>query len=335
MRQFLTRSRHAVAVLTAIAVFTTSTNAFACKPGQPGESCSYNKENIANDIPDGLDDHDPFRELDTFSSFVEARNNGSLLRVWRAASSDNSVWMAYGFGDGPFQIGGPTETEFAPTVVPFGSDSFMVLYVGTDNLIRWNIVTPGQTSGNWQTIPGQSASDAVSAVQFSGGNIQVVYKGTGTNDLTVYGTWYDGRSWHFEGQIAGGLTFSSPSVTFNPQTNQLVVAVRGTDQAIWTTSQFVGQANWNSWTSMGQTVTQPPRIIAAPNGNYVMSYVGPDQVPMFRTFNRTLGPITDWTPDRSGFLTFNPVTLVLVGAQVWALLTGLGGVGFNKQVTTP
>jgi hypothetical protein len=329
MRQFLVRLRHTVAILTAIAVFASSTEAFAGSgPGQPGEDSSYSEENIAG-FPDF------FRQLQTTASYDEARNNGVLIRVWRAASSDQSVWMAYGIGDGPFQIGGPTETEFAPVVVPYGLESFMIFHVGIDHRIYFNILNPADNSNTgWQAIPNQSTNSPVSAVQFSQNSVQLVYKGD-NSDENVYGTWFDGNSWHFEGSIAGGQVFSAPSVTFNKETDQLIVVGRGLDQAVWYSTQTIGQLNWNPWRSLGQQTINSPQIIAAPDGNLVISYISPAQVPMYSTFDPNFNQMTNWTADTSGFLSFNPVRLVLVGAQVWALLTSLGGVGWNKHLTTP
>ena len=354
MRHFLKQSRYAVAALTALAVFTCSTEALA-QTGQPGESKTYNHEEIQATVPDGtsINDHlPPVQNLETNDSYVEARNGSgneeTLIRVWRSRTANSNgdfpVWYSVNpSSDGPRSDIGTTATSFAPAVVPFQSNRYMIFHVGTDNHIYYVIYDPlshvnGET---WTAIPGATTDNPVSAVQFnSSGAICLVYRGL-TNQ-NVYGTFFNPNtlSWGNSQGINGGEALSGPSITYNPVSEQLAIAVRGTDQSIWTTRQTVGSSNWSSWLSLGQTTTTSPQIVSSQDGFYTISYVSPGQAPFYRRFNLfmlptnpdPLEPNNGWTQDLSGFLTFCAVMLVANGNNIYSLLTGLDRNGYWKPL---
>jgi hypothetical protein len=297
----------------------------------------YNKEFLADSFP---------LQLPTESSYSEYRKNGVLLRAWRA--TDNQVQMSF---DGlPFFTVGttPTETQFAPVVVPWdaggadapGTAHFLVFHTGVDGGIYYTDLfdkanaTQHSGSGQWQKVPGQTTKASVSVAEFDDrGDLFMVYQGAGSDD-GVYGTWYDAQqgSWHFVGNIGGGKTLSAPSITYDPVSNELFVVARGLDSAVWSTHQQVGSSTWASWTSMGQTTESSPQIIANARGLMVISYVDPNGNPWYRLFDKGLNPITAWTQDLTHWQTNNPVSLTTNGDIVYSLFTGLDENGWWKQL---
>ncbi|MCU1223056.1 MAG: hypothetical protein JWQ42_1149 [Edaphobacter sp.] len=323
MFQYLSRWQNAVAVLTILAIFATSTEGFA---SQPGEANTFTPENV-----DG-------QSLLTQSSYSEARNSaGFLVRVWRG-ESDNQVWLSLNFGQN-FTLG-DTETFVAPTVTALGPDNFMIVHTGTDgNMYYTRIQTNANTwDGSWTRVQGgQTTNLSVSVTQFDSQQelLFMAYRGSG-NDQRVFGTWFNNNGWISTGPISNGQALSSPSITFNPNSRRLFVAAQGLDGRIWTSSQPLFSTSWAGWTLMGseQTATAP-QIIAQPGGVMMMSYVASDGRPRYRRFDQNLNALTGWTVDTTGFQTFNPVTLTVAGIFIYALLTGFNDQGFFKQVFSP
>ena len=59
----------------------------------------------------------------------------------------------------PFTVG-TTQTNNSPTVVAWGSNSFMVFHVGVDNKIYYTVVNPSNQNwwGTWYPVPNQSTN---------------------------------------------------------------------------------------------------------------------------------------------------------------------------------
>jgi hypothetical protein len=250
--------------------------------------------------------------------------------------------MSFGGSGVNFTLG-TTQTYVAPTVVPFGVNQYAVFHTGIDGHIYYTIVfTPDPNGGTpwvgyWVSIPNQFTNLPVSVTQFNSQNgfLYVVYRGAGFN-TEVYGTWLDQNGWHLagnNGNIGGGLANSAPSITYNPVSNSLWVAAEGTDGMLWTTHQTAYTADWSFWSSQGVAITTAPSIVAASDGNMMISYVGTDGHPRYGLFTQNLIPQTSWTPDTTGFQTTNQVVLTAVGLFVYALLVGYDNIGYWKQVT--
>jgi hypothetical protein len=338
---FLSRWRYAVAVLTIVAVFATSTQTFA-QSSQSGESGEYVPENIGP-LVHGDPNDSPFRSLQTQTDYSEARNGaGTLLRVWRANEDPGvaaPVWMAWGNGDGPFQLGN-TATYVNPVVVPLGPSFWMVFHTGTDGSIYYTVITSpnaglnGAIWGNsWQRIPfNQTTNMAVSAVQYrTSGAVFVAYRGSG-GDPQVYGTWFDGGGWEGVEEIGDGEAVSSPSVTYNPVSDELWVTASGLDNAVWFTHQQIGDNGWPNWSSFDRLTQAPPQIAATTDGRMTVSFVDTAGHPNYRTFDVNLNPQTDWTVDTTGWVTRNAVALVAVGLNLYSLFIGTNNVGYWKQL---
>jgi hypothetical protein len=312
-----------------LVIFTTKTFGQT----QPGEDSLYGAQGTQEGDTVNL----------TRSSYSEIIKNGVDLEAWRDLS--NKVVMAID-GVKAFSIA-TTETELAPTVVgwdPVGSgDSsiahFLIFHTGVDGGIYFTdqaknrITNQTEGSGRWQQVPGQTTKASVSVVEFDNrGDLFMAYQGAGS-DESVYGTWYDNahQTWHFLGNIGGGKTFSAPSVTFNPVTNQLWIVVRGLDNAVWYTHQSVGSSTWAPWTSLGRQTMTSPQIVAAKNGDMIISYVDFSENPWYHRFGGSLSSLGDWTKDSTGWQTFNPVELMADESDnVYSLFTGNDHVAYSK-----
>jgi hypothetical protein len=174
------RSRSlAVAVLAALAVVATASGAFA--QALPGESNTYSPERVGGAIS---------QHLALRGDFTEARNTGAngagenLLEVWRGADN-NQVWMSLNNG-AVFTID-ETQTLVVPTVVPWGTDSFLVFHTGVDGHIYSAAVFPDGSTTGWSPVPNNFTNMPVSVAQMGANsmNVYMVYRGQG-NDQRVW-----------------------------------------------------------------------------------------------------------------------------------------------------
>lgn len=220
-------------------------------------------------------------------AYSEARNGvGTLLSVWRGATN-NQVWMSLANGK-PFTIGG-TVTYVAPTVVAFGSDSFMVFHTGdSGDIFYTQVFGDGTNSGSWNAVPGNFTNMTVSVAQMgkNSNQLYMVYRGLG-NDLRVWGLWYNGQNntWSAPENINGGMANNAPGVSMNYNTNTLFVTAQGTDNSVWMTHQTVGASSWTNWVSLAESTQQTPYSAACANGNMVVSVVDPNGYPGFAKFD--------------------------------------------------
>jgi hypothetical protein len=308
-----------VAALTAAAMSLALAGPAAAS--EPGESGSWSPEWVGN------------QDLSAHGSISQARNGGFLIDVWRG-ESDNQVWMSIN-NTNPFTLG-TTATYNSPTVVPFGSNAFMVFHVGVDNNIYYTSVTPSNRSwwGTWYSVPNQSTNMPVSVTQL-GPSSQDLYMVYHANDSTdrVWGTQYQssGGTWTAAENISGGLSPAAPVVAFNPTNYRIYVAARGEDNQVWTTySDRTGY--WTSWVAQGGYTYVSPGIAALPDGNMLLSNVDENSYrPTYRTYDRNGNPTGGWSTDNTGWQTVYPVFLSVVASAVYALLTGQNGFVYNKQ----
>jgi hypothetical protein len=243
-------------------------------------------------------------QLQLQGAFSEARSNdGGLIEVWRGANN-NQVWISIDNGE-PFTIGS-TQTYTNPTVTPWGPQGYMIFHVGINGLIYFHTVySDGWWNGDWDAIPGQSTntSMAVSAVQMGNGshNVYLVYRGSG-NDYRVWGTWYDGNDgvWAGADNIATGVSFFPPSITFNPESQRLFAVVQGAaNNHVYLTTNQLGSAYWPPWTDLGPyTVTNGQPFIAADgDGDMTISLLGPSGHSQWAQFNSDGNQLTSWEAD--------------------------------------
>jgi hypothetical protein len=306
-----------VVFLSALATVSTATLGFAQLPGS-GQSNNTEKVGGAS--------------LYLQDTYNEARNAGHLLSVWRG-STNNQVWMSLDNGKA-FTIGG-TVTYVAPTVVAFGSDSFMVFHTGDGgNIWYTQVFGDGHSDGTWTDIPGQTTNLTVSAAQMgpSSNNLYLVYRGSGS-DTRVFGTWYDGQNntWSGAAVINGGLAINGPGVSMNNATNQLFVTAQGLDSQLWMTHQTLGASSWNNWSPMGIYTTGSPYSVACPNGNMVVS-IEDYNTAEYAKFDGWGNRQTGWWPDYSETIT-SPSQVTASGNEVFSLATiRADGAGANAIV---
>jgi hypothetical protein len=308
-----------VAALTAAAMSLALAGPAAAS--EPGESGSWSPEWVGN------------QDLSAHGSISQARNGGFLIDVWRGASG-NQVWMSIN-NTNPFTLG-TTQTNNSPTVVAWGSNSFMVFHVGVDNNIYYTVVNPSNQNwwGTWYPVPNQSTNMPVSVTQL-GASSQDLYMVYHANDSTdrVWGTQYQssGGTWTAAENISGGLSPAAPVVAFNPTNYRIYVAARGEDNEVWTTySDRTGY--WTSWVAQGGYTYVSPGIAALPDGNMLLSNVDENSYrPTYRTYDRNGNSTGGWSTDNTGWQTVYPVFLSVVGYAVYALLTGQNGFVYNKQ----
>jgi hypothetical protein len=294
-----------VAVLAILAVVTTATQAVAQLPGE-----TFN--DLQSERVGG-------QQLQLQGTYSEARNGGHLLSVWRGGNN-NGVWMSRDNGS-PFTIGG-TATYVSPTVVPWGPDSFLVFHTGVSGDIWYTAVySDGSNSGTWYNVPGNTTNLSVSVAQMGANsyNVYMVYRGVG-NDQRVWGTWLGGpNGWSSAENISGGLANAGPSVVMNNVSNQLTVAIQGTDNQLWITSQALGAHGWNSWRPEGVYTSYSPHLAVNSNGNMVVSIVNFSH-PEYAVYGPWGNQQTGWSGDAS-ITTYNGVQLTANANFIYALMT--------------
>lgn len=171
-----------MAALAAIAVSVTFAGpAFAAEQGESG---TWNQEYVGS------------QQLEVRGTAAEARNGGELVQVWRE-ETNNAVWLSIDNGN-PFTLG-TTATYVSPTIVPWGTNQFMVIHTGTDDNIYYTTLwinsdgSPGWNN-SWNQVPNQTTDVAVSATQMGPGssNVMMMYQGSTNNNL--YSTMYLGNT---------------------------------------------------------------------------------------------------------------------------------------------
>jgi hypothetical protein len=268
------------------------------------------------------------------TGYNEARINGNLMEVWEGANNQN-VWMsinnnqAFTFSE--------ALTNTTPTVVPWGTRGYMVLFTGTDNHIWYSFVgTDGSHSSQWFQVPhNQTTGMPVAAAPMGGEgttNVYVAYRGGG-NDQQIYQTWYDGQSgtWS-ESTLVGNLQSpSQPAVTYNIATNQIVVTAQGEDNQLWMNSQTLGASGWGGWWDTGVAYFGPPALVSIPSGYMVTEALSDSNndftLALFNSNGALINTLDDSQAGYYGytsalgpfFANAETVNLTTIGDQVWGL----------------
>lgn len=262
----------------------------------------------------------------------QARNAGYLMDVWRGATN-NTVWMAVNNGN-PFTLGSTT-TYDSPTVVAYGPSYFMILHVGTNDNIYWTLFDPSNSewSGYWPSISGQSTTQQVSATQDGAGSSSIELAYRSSNDNRVWTTNFDGNNWGFAVDT-GGTSPTAPSVVYNSAVGVTWIVARGEDNQIWMVNSLPNET-WSRWLAHGGFTYEQPSIAVLPDGNMLVSYTDPNTGrPNYGTFTAYGLRYGGWQTDDTGWQTHYSVFLTVVGAAVYALLTGTDGFVYNKRAYT-
>jgi hypothetical protein len=312
-----------IAMLTALAIsvaFAGEANA-----AEPGEADNWLTEHVGN------------QQLAARNTMSEARNtHGDLLQVWRG-ETNNIVWLSYDNND-PFQLTNPdvssTATNLSPVVVPYGTDSFMVFHTGTDGHIYYTQVntTAGTWYGSWTAVPYQTTYNAVSVAQLGSGSTQLymVYRSATGNQ--IWGTAWNGYNWVNAQAIPEAASPSAPSVAYNPGSG-LWAVYRGTDNGVWMSYSDNNGNQWGDPVPQGGNTTHPPTIAASPQTDQMLvSYVDSTYRPNWRTFGQYGAATGAWSQDNTGWQTIYSVGLSVIGAIMYAILTGQDGYVYYKQV---
>jgi hypothetical protein len=313
-----------MAALAAIAVSVTFAGpAFAAEQGESG---TWNQEYVGS------------QQLEVRGTAAEARNGGELVQVWRG-ETNNAVWLSIDNGN-PFMLG-TTATYVSPTIVPWGTNQFMVIHTGTDDNIYYTTLwinsdgSPGWNN-SWNQVPNQTTDVAVSATQMGPGssNVMMMYQGSTNNN--VYSTMYLGNTdgtigWQPAVWASGGTTFTSPGVTYNPSSGRVFSVIRGQDNQVWMNSVVNGQ--WGNWTGQGfYTYNQPQIGVNAQTGNMLVSAVGETSyVPNYRAYDQNGNNPGAWSTDITNWQTVYAVGLSYVAGALYAIFTGQNGYVYYKQ----
>jgi hypothetical protein len=324
-----------VTIATALAMAITLSGPFAgralASSSQPGEWPYWVGEQAGGN------------NLYTSSTYSEARDTyGNLLQVWRADDNTGKVWLAYNNGS-PFTLGN-TQTNVAPSVVPYGPSSWFVFHVGTNNNIYYTEVydTPSGVTwdGNWFNIPYQTTTNQVAPVQLGYGSTQlyVAYRssshcGCGPDNV-IWGTKYN---FAWSGAIdTGGRSYDGPAATYNPVSGTVYIAATGTDWDVWTSQN--GMTANGTWYPLDVTSYMTPAIASCANGYMLVNYIDSSNHPWYRRYNSGAYPVNSFTQDVTGWQTPTNVSLSVVnassGGSVYAELTGYNGQAYYKQAMT-
>jgi hypothetical protein len=337
---------HAVAALAVTIVLGVALKEFGTAPkvfastGQPGESTSYSNENIGTGQP-----------LFTPSNLAEARGDGRLLHVWRGLS-DNAVYFQFD-GEAPFQANEPTDTRLAPSVSQIGHGRFIAFHVGTNNVIYYAIVDPGDGPDEivWSEVLFDGTTTMpVSVVQMGSDSGQVFLVWHASTDNNIYSSWFDisTHEWQLPQIVNHGEGNGPPSVFYIPDTNSISVVTEGTDNNLWFTRQGIGAQAWADW---GPILNQPSRgnqtMVASPmpgaqmtavtnintNGSQtiVVSMLDVNRNPEFASFDTDFNQTTAWMRDTSGFQTNATPNLTTNGNATYSIIDGLDQIAHYKQ----
>lgn len=251
--------------------------------------------------------------------------------------TNNIVWLSYD-GNDPFQLTNPdgtsTATNVSPTVVPCGTDSFMVFHTGTNGLIFYTQVNTvaGTWYGSWTAVPYQATNDAVSVAQLGAGSTQLYMVYRAANGNQIWGTTWNGYNWGGTQALPEAVSPSAPSVAYNPGSG-LWAVYRGTDNGIWMSYSDNNGNQWGDPTPQGGSTTNQPTIAASGQTDQMLvSYVDQTYRPNWRTYGVFGAPTGDWSQDATGWQTIYRVGLSVVGAIMYAILTGQDGNVYYKQV---
>jgi hypothetical protein len=311
----------AAAMMTALAVVLAS--AVPALAAEPGESASWNAENV--------DNGGTLQSSDTYS---EARggNTGTLVQIWRGL--DNRVWLAA--NNGPVfaadSNNNTTTTYVAPRVV-YSNGWFYAFQTGTDNHIYWSRVADGRTGAGtpyatisnfwsqWTAISGSPATtQSVSVASAPGSGLLMTWIGVG--ETTMYSAWLNNGTDVFANPriITNANGNSAPVVAFNPVYNDFVVVFRGLDNQVYIMYQALGQTGWsNTQVLAGITTNTSPTVAAAPNGDQLVSAIQNNNI-WFQAMDVN-GVTRGWRMESAQQATYAPLWISVVGNIFFAVAT--------------
>jgi len=166
-------------------------------------------------------------------------NDNSIHSLWW-----NGSWSGYNLG------GGNTSD---PDMSAWGTTRMDMFSRGGDNAL-WHRAWNSGIWGGWEKIGG-TLSSGPAAVSWGANRIDVVAR---ANDNTLQ-TWYYDGSWH-TGANLGGVNTSDPDITATAP-GHLVVAVRGSDYALWI-RQYDVSSGWAGWEKIGGMLSSGPSAVS-------------------------------------------------------------------------
>ncbi|MGE5292418.1 MAG: polysaccharide deacetylase family protein [Micromonosporaceae bacterium] len=160
-------------------------------------------------------------------------------------------------------------------------------------------------------VPANQAAKAAVALAFdANGNGFAFYRGE--SDAVYMRTFFGDQPWSGQAGI-GGTIVGAPAAAV-ARTSTLLVAARGSDNALWVRARTNG--TWGSWASWGGNLSASPAIIGASDGRIDVYARGTDNALWTRTMSST-GVLTAWR-SLGGRLTTAPAAADFGGITVYA-----------------
>lgn len=150
-----------------------------------------------------------------------------------------------------FNLGGNNTSD--PDLSAWGTSRMDMFVRGSDNAL-WHRPWNSGTWGSWEKIGG-TLKGGPAAVSWGSERIDVVARAP--NDTLQ--TWYYDGTWH-TGPNLGGVNTSDPDIAATAP-GHLVVAVRGSDNALWL-RQYDSSSGWGGWEKVGGTLESGPTAVA-------------------------------------------------------------------------
>ncbi|GII59616.1 hypothetical protein Pth03_80050 [Planotetraspora thailandica] len=314
----------AIALVAAFSVLV-ATEAPALASSVPGESGTWQVEHVNGR-----------QVLYATGTIAEARNNGRLLRVWRANDNTGYLWAAWDNSGQAYRLDGAASWA-SPTITPWGNNGFAIVHTGTDGRIYWATYNDQLQWSGWHAINGQTtqltAPPSVTQVGAGSQQLYMVYRSG--SDFGMWGSFFDGTYWQ-NAQNLGGSTYQWPAVTWNQSTHRLYAVHTGTDDQVYMQWQEYG-GTWHGWFSVGGYINGATAIAATSTGNMQVAGRDGSNHIWYREFNPYGYPLRDWSYETaSGYQAYMraawPVFLSVAGSVIYTILTeNTGHIGYYKQ----
>jgi hypothetical protein len=312
----------AVALAAVTAVFVASTTpAFA---GQWGEETEWTPEFTAGA---------PISTPDTLAEAWDAAGN-NVAQIWRNA--DGSVRLDINHGH-EINFGG--RTGVAPRIVQYGA-SFAIFYTGLNGVVYYR--RPWNTTGgnatylsnpdNWmqwtpltQSVEGvpfvTPTFQSVSVFRLRGAQeLFMVYRGS---DGRIYGNYLNNLNPSVRQSISNWQSEFAPTGTFNPQTNQIVVAISGqTDHYVYTTRQTYGGSGWSNWEFVGGEAASSPVIVSDSHGSEMVAGRTNNGYLLFNTRDYRTHRWSGWSAENTHWRTRRSPWLIAVAGLIFIAMIG-------------
>jgi hypothetical protein len=189
-------------------------------------------------------------------------SSGALAQIWNAGSG----WSS------PYGLGGPTSSTFTgdPAAAALSYGIEMVAVQGTDGQIYYRWYT-GSAWTSWASVTATGSDPALASQTPT--STDLFYKDSSTGALE-WRSWTSASGWSSATSLSGPTsgTFTGAPAAISTGVGHLLVAVRGTDNALWIRSYADG--SWGSWTSLGNTLTSSPTLESTGPSGYGIYYAG-------------------------------------------------------------